>query len=112
MTCGRTTPRSRDQRNNPIRAKFGRLLNDPIHVITFEERLREQNPGTCLIGTTHAILNMRSQLGGRHLGDLGMIAIALFIGQPNGLTDLHAKACAEMMTQVSGDRDTVAMYGG
>src|SRR5688572_33417761 len=48
----------------------------------------------------------------RHLGDHGMIAIAPFIGQPDGLTDLYAKACAKMMAQISRHRDQVVMYSG
>ena len=81
-------------------------------MLAFEKRLRKQNPRTGLVGAMQCDPEYASQFGMRHLGDPRMIAITSFIGQPDGLTDLYAKACAKVMAQVSRHRDKVAMYGG
>ena len=94
----------RHHRRDPIDTQFRSLLDDPIHLFPFEEGLSQDDRGTGVWRSGCRLKNAGSEVTGRDLTHLRVVASTSIVGQGERFTWLQSEALAEMMEQ--GARDT------
>jgi hypothetical protein len=84
-------------------AQFGRLLNHPIHPLTLEEGLSEEEGRDLLGWSRNDVENSSCQSVLRDFGDSGAIAEVLSVGQEDRLAGLDAQAVTKVREQGACD---------
>lgn len=104
-----------EQRDDTINTKFRRLLDDPVHFFTLQQRLGKNERGTGSGGRLYRLKNTGDQLLGGDVRYLSAISDGAIVGERQTLSRLDAQTIFHMNEKGTGNsygrgRDSIGCH--